>query len=410
MANHKKRRRDDYQYDEYRQEDYGYDDYGRSAKSASRKKQDELRLKKKRKRKIILFIIEVIIILILLAGVYVWTQMNKINVVDKDQFDEDKVKAEIQTETEEVLRGYTNIAVFGLDNREEGIYDNGNSDVIMILSINNDTKEIKMLSVYRDTYLKITDERYAKANAAYANGGPEQAVWMLNNNLDLNITDYVSVDFFAVADVIDALGGVEIDIQGNEINYLNDYIQANNEILGTDSKTIWETGPQILDGTQAVAYTRIRYTSGMDFKRAQRQRLVLTRMIEKAKTDMTLKAVNQIVQKVFPQIETSMTQAELLSLIASAYEYDLSASRGFPFNKLTSNSSELGDCEVPCDLVTNVKKMHEFLFGNDGYVPSDTVESISARIVEKSGYTASSGYVDEFTEDDDFDGDSDSED
>ena len=145
--------------------------------------------KQRKKRKIIIYIIEIIVLLILLLVLAAWMKLNKI---DRGKVNEEDLTInQLDSETQQLLSGYTNIALFGLDNRSNGDFDTGRSDSIIVVSINNDTKEVRMASIYRDTYLDMdtSDGSFAKANAAYAKGGPTQAISMLNKNLDLDITD-----------------------------------------------------------------------------------------------------------------------------------------------------------------------------------------------------------------------------
>ena len=174
--------------------------------------------KQRRKRKLILFIVEIIILIIVAGALYVYSKLNLIN---RKELDQSKVgKNEVSKETQQTFKGNTTIALFGVDNRDQGVYDTGNSDVIMVMNINNETREVSLVSVYRDTYLNIAgegeEEKFRKANAAYSAGGAEQAVTMLNRNLDLDIDNYVAFDFKSVAEAIDILGGVEIDIESQE--------------------------------------------------------------------------------------------------------------------------------------------------------------------------------------------------
>ena len=124
---------------------------------------------------------------------------------------------------DEKMKGYTNIALFGVDARDEQLTKNTRSDSIIIASINNDTGEVKLCSVYRDTYLNLSNDTYTKCNAAYAQGGPEQAISMLNMNLDMDISDFITIGFRGLTDVVDALGGVEIEVTDAEISHLNNY-------------------------------------------------------------------------------------------------------------------------------------------------------------------------------------------
>ena len=241
--------------------------------------------RQRRKRKLILFIIEIIILILVAGALFVYS---KLDLIKSKKLDNTKVgKNEVSEETQKTFEGYTTIACFGLDNREQGVYESGNSDVIMLMNINNDTHEVSLMSVYRDTYLNVAgegqEEKFQKANAAYAYGGPEQAVTMLNRNLDIDIDNYVAFDFKAVAQAIDILGGVDIDVESEEERkYLNDYVSYTSQYVGGSDEEVEHTGLQTLNGVQAVSYARIRYTAGDDYKRAERQRRVLTEMIKKA--------------------------------------------------------------------------------------------------------------------------------
>ena len=171
------------------------------------------RSQKRRKKRKTILIIEVIVLLLLLAALFLWLKVGLINWDDL----KDLKTNDLDEETQELLDDYTTIALFGVDNRSNGNYDTGNSDSIMICSINNNTKEVKLVSVYRDTCLDVDgDETFRKCNYAYNHGGPQAAIEMLNRNLDLNIQKYVSVDFYALAEAVDALGGIELDITDEE--------------------------------------------------------------------------------------------------------------------------------------------------------------------------------------------------
>ncbi len=341
--------------------------------------------KKRRKVKVIIFIIEILVLLIVLAALWVSLKMSKINSGAKLERDEIEINL-MQPDVKEKLDKYTTIAMFGLDNRSNGNLSQGNSDVIIVASINKDTKEVKMLSVYRDTYLNMTDnDGYNKANAAYAYGGPQQAVNMLNVNLDLDITDYVTVDFNAVANAIDLLGGVEIEISNEEAEYMNGYIEEVARVTGKPANYLWGGGVYNLDGVQATSYARVRYTAGDDFKRTERQREVIEKMVNKAlKSD--LKTINAVIDEIFPLIQTSFSSADLLLLAKDTFSYNLGENGGFPFDKDPGmNMPEATYCVIPLDLASNVEKLHTFLFENEEYTVSDEVQRISDYIVNATG-------------------------
>jgi len=293
----------------------------------------------------------------------------------------------------QVLSGYTNIALFGLDNRSNGDFSTGRSDTLMIASINNDTKQVRLVSVYRDTFLNMSDNTYTKANAAYSEGGPQQAMQMLNMNLDLDIKNYVAVDFNAVVDAVDLLGGVQITLTNEEVKVMNgqtgheDYIAEIEQVTGKKSTHLKQGGTYNLDGVQATAYARIRYTAGDDYKRAERQRTVLTQLITKAK-QADLPTLNKLINAMFSKISTSYSNTEILSLVAAMKDYDLVDTSGFPYNKNTKDMSGSGSSVIPCDLMTNVKMLHQQLFSDERYTPSNTVQAISKKITALSGYTA----------------------
>lgn len=361
--------------------------------------------KQRRKRKLILFIVEIIILIIVAGALYVYSKLNLFN---RKELDQSKVgKNEVSKETQQTFEGNTTIALFGLDNRDQGVYDTGNSDVIMVMNINNDTKEVSLVSVYRDTYLNIAgegeEEKFRKANAAYSAGGAEQAVTMLNRNLDLDIDNYVAFDFKSVAEAIDILGGVEIDIESQaEMDYLNDYISYTSEYVGGSDEMIDHLGKQTLNGVQAVSYARIRYTAGGDFKRAERQRRVLNELIKKAK-DASLTELNELVSTIFPEVSTDLTQKDIISMMPVMLKYDMANSGGFPYDKTTDTpSKKIGSIVIPCDLESNVIQLHKQLFGTEDYQPSETVQSYNDTIIDLTGKTTKDSETDQFSDQDDF--------
>ena len=281
------------------------------------------------------------------------------------------------------LDGYTNIALFGVDSREGSLDQDAHSDTLMIASINNKTKDVKLVSVYRDTYLDNTNGEYRKATECYYFGGPSRAISMLNKNLDLDITDFVTVDFTAVADVVDALGGIEIDIQEDEIVHLNNYQVEGSQVTGKEIVPVEYAGLQTLNGLQALSYCRIRYTEGSDFKRTERQRTVLSKILEKAK-GADLLTLNNLIDQIASNMMTSLSNTELLALAKDVASYNLVDQTGFPFNLTTANLSA-GDCVVPINLEDNVRQLHQWMFGEDSYQPSDTVQEISWQIINDTG-------------------------
>ena len=266
------------------------------------------RKKKNRKKRnlITLFFLELLILILIFIGFNLYITMNKLN--QEDEFDN-----LIETNTEVQIDGYRNLVLFGVDSRENSVSKGTRSDTIIIASINKETKDVKLASVYRDTYVNIPDIGYKKINAAYFNGGYSLALTTINKNFDLNCTEYVTVNFASVVKVVDLLGGITLDIESNELKYLNGYVNSLNKINGTKAAHLTSAGSQQVNGTQAVAYTRIRYTAGGDFKRTQRQRIVVEKIFDKVKFS-DLPTINAITNEMFPQIATNLKSTELISL------------------------------------------------------------------------------------------------
>ncbi len=348
------------------------------------RKKKKLSKRKRQKRKIIFTIVAFILLILLLAVAYVASKVGK---MDKIPLDDVEINEGLD---DSAMDGYTTLALFGIDNRSNGDFTTGNSDTMIIVSLNDSTGEIKMCSLYRDTYLDISsskdsERKFRKANAAYMAGGPEQAVNMMNKNLDLNITDYVAVDFNALIEVIDLLGGVEIEVTQEEIEYINGYMVELNQVTGNDIVQITSPGLQTLNGMQATAYARIRYTAGWDFKRTERQRTVITKMFEKAK-GAGIGTLNDILDKALPDVSTSLNTTEMLGLMTKIAKFQMGENVGFPFENKSGSVGNLGDMVIPVDLSANVKQLHEFLYNNSEYTPSPALQSISDTIRSNTGY------------------------
>ncbi len=332
---------------------------------------------------IVLCVLLLMVVLAAIAIVYA-----KINKLDFVQLDPNKLSINDEYEYDET--GYLNVALFGLDTRENNEEMGSRSDTIIIASLNRETKEVKLSSVYRDTLLQMDDGSYNKANAAYSFGEEDEAVPMLNRNLDMDIDHYVTVDFAAMVDVIDALGGIDVEVTEEEIPYLNNYSVEIIKNTGVDTWGITDPGYQHLTGVQATAYARIRATLGDDFRRTERQRLVLEKIAEKARS-ASLSTLNMIIDRVFPKVRTNFTLPEILAYAKDISKYQIGESKGFPFDLDTMIIDNAGDCVIPDNLESNVKQLHNFLFGEDGYRPSSKVCDISDEIVFLTGIGAPSG-------------------
>lgn len=340
---------------------------------------NELKARRKKRRRILLAV-EGLVLILLVGALFVWLKLGMIT------FDElDTETNDLDEKTVETMTGYTTVALFGVDNRSNGNYDTGNSDSIMIANINNDTKEVKVISVYRDTCMDVDgDETFRKCNYAYNHGGAQEAVNMLNRNLDLEIDGYVAVDFYALVGAIDALGGIEVELTSQEAKIMNQsYIDLTAKIVGKKSSHV-KAGLQTLDGVQAVSYCRVRYTAGDDFKRAERQREVLTKMVEKAK-GASVGQLNDLIDEVFPNVATSFKLSEVIKMATAMMDYELVDTAGYPFAKTTGTYGSKGSLVIPCTMESNVRLLHAYLFETEEYSPSSTVLSLSEEIEEFSG-------------------------
>lgn len=310
---------------------------------------------------------------------------------------------------------YSNILLVGLDARNQAEMRHTNSDTVIIASINNLNGAIRMVSIYRDTLLniegkdsekiqtlknaeEISDEpsdyrigRYDKINAAYANGGIEQLISAVQDNLDIEIDDYIVVNFSAVAEAIEELGGIDVWMTKQEIVHMNNYCVETSDVTGMDYEPIEpdeEAREYHLNGVQAVSYARIRYTAGSDMKRTQRQRVVIQKVADKLK-ESAASTAKAIVMNVLPNCLSSIPYIDLASYAANASDYTLEQTTGFPFVHIEKNCAPNGpqiDPVIPVTLETNVEELHKFLF-NEEHVPSLLVRTFSYGIKELSGIT-----------------------
>ena len=338
----------------------------------------------------IALIVELIIIVFLGYGIiktYVHSKYQKFEHV-KDIAKED---LDINAGADKSMDNYTTIALFGIDARDSSLGRGSRSDAILLASINNDTKEVKMCSVYRDTLLQVTKEDGStlttKINAAYAYGGPELALQTLNKNLDLNISEYVTVNWEGLTRAIDSLGGVTVHVEENELDTLNGVLAEQIQVNGIYSDGVYDTGYVTLNGAQATAYSRIRSTDQGDITRTERQREVISAMLSKMK-ESDLSTINKIIDEVFPYIGTSITEDQMYELAKGVFSYELKESVGFPMAWQFYSTEAKGSCIAPEDLTENVITLHKFLFNTDNYTPTTTVQTISTQITAETGFSS----------------------
>ena len=348
-------------------DDPGYEHYGYS---------DNYDMPKKRRKKSHLgcLIPLIIIIAVILAIVYFLLTMT-FSKTDHEQLDFDKITV---NDADKNMKKYQNIALFGVDDQNNVISDRGSrSDSIIVASINKVTKQVKLMSIYRDTYASI-DGQYDKINAAYSYGGPSQAVNTINRNLDLNVKDFVTINFKALADAVNIVGGVPLKIDDEtELKNLNDYIGNMNKINGGDSPKFDSPGTYTFDGNQAVAYARIRYMAGGDHARANHQREVLQGILNGVKTHPW--TAPRLVNEVLPQCKTSLSSHKLAALGMAMPLYHIKDSSAYPFHSedVRYHGIYYG---FPLTVKSNVIQAHEYLFDTKDYQPTDELERISAKI------------------------------
>ena len=281
--------------------------------------------------------------------------------------------------------GYLNVALFGVDSREASLGAGTRSDTIMVASLNLKTNDVKVASIYRDTFLSMEDGSFNKANAAYSFGGPREAISMLNRNLDLDITHFVTVNFESLTDTVDCLGGVRINVKPEEFEELNYRVKEQAELRGVKATELKEPGKQRLNGIQATAYCRIRKIGNDDFERTERQRRVLKELSERLK-DAPASKLNTLINTVFPEIATNFTVQELLYYAKRAGKCNLTGAEGFPDTYAFANIPGVGSSIIPTQWSQTVDDIHVYFFGEDeGYVPSGTVKGISNEIMARAG-------------------------
>lgn len=330
--------------------------------------------------KIVIALILILVIIIGTTFFYVKNKFDKIQKVDLPSSEELGITEEVAQK----LTGYRNIAIFGVDSRSDDYGVGNRSDCIIIASINNDTGDIKLISVYRDTYVNIDGHGLDKITHAYSYGEAPLAIKTLNQNFDLNIQDFITVNFDSVSEAVDQLGGITLSITDEETKYINGYIDETSRVTGKTSQHITSGGTYNLDGVQAVAYSRIRYTEGGDYKRAERMRTVIEAMFNKAK-GKKITEINSFANAILPHVYSNIGLSDVLAFVPNISKYSVKESIGWPYNvKGITLDRWYG---VPVTLESNVIQLHKEAFGEEEYIPSDFVKTVSKNIINKTGYT-----------------------
>lgn len=337
---------------------------------------------KKKVIKILLgILISLLIIIVAAGGTAFWFVQSKIGKMNQVKIDE----SQLELSENKNLSKYRNVAIFGVDSRADDYGEGNRSDCIIIASINNETHDVKLISVYRDTYVQIEGHGLDKITHAYSYGEAPLALKTLNQNLDLNITEFVTVNFDAVADAVDALGGIKMEITSAEVQYINSYIDETSRVTGNKSKHITSAGTYVLDGVQAVAYSRIRYTSGGDYKRTERMRDVIIAMMEKLKTK-SVTQINNIADKILQKVYTNLSLTDMLSMVPALASFNVGESIGWPNEPRGATINDIW-YGVPVTLQSNVEELHRQVFEDENYEAPESVKNISKKIINKTGYS-----------------------
>lgn len=354
---------------------------------ADLKKKEKKEKKKKKKKSGRALKIAFVALLVLVVGFGTAIGMgltvvnNKLDTITKVQVDREALCIDPQVAKD--LKGYRNIALLGIDSRNVKDDSNSRSDAMIIASIEKSTGEIRLLSIYRDTYLNL-GYGLDKLTHAYASGGATQTLQSINRNMDLNCEEVMVVNWKTVADTVDALGGLDIKVKQIEINEMNKYIIDTQKNIGGSKKLIKKAGKQTLNGNQAVTYARIRKdVIDGDYRRNERMEIVISKAFEKA-TQLSVSEINAITDEILPQVKTNMTTSQLMEMLMGINQYKMGLNDSWPYETQgwTHDGIWYGP---PISLERNVSKMHEKFFNQKDYKPTETVKNISTDISEITG-------------------------
>ena len=322
-------------------------------------------------------LIGLIVILIIAIGVGSYV-LAKLGMIDRLHIDETELSCVD-------VDGYINILLLGVDSRDMENIEGSGADAIMILSIKEETGEVKLMSVYRDTYLKFGDtDTYGKITDSNRGEGPAMVIKSLNQAMDLNINKFVVVNFGAVADLVNAVGGITVDVQEEEISELNKYTAQTAKNVGQkEYRLVEKAGEQELEGVQAVSYGRIRKGVGDDFKRTERMRIVLGKVFEKLKT-MSIGELNKLLDTMLPHVKTNLSNSDMLGLATRLVDFNIKSGKGWPY-EVTGGFINGVSYVFPDNLAENTIKLHQEMFGQKDYKPSETVQAISDTISSNIG-------------------------
>lgn len=306
-------------------------------------------------------LIGIVLSLAILAGaiaIYAKTISSKVNKLEIDKEYVTDTGQEPPKESNDVIT----IALFGTD--YTGV-ERGSTDTMMVLAIDKKTNKIKLCSLMRDIYVDLPEGGQRNLNYVVHDGGLQKTIKTINYNFNLKIDKFVEVNLYNLPKVIDSLGGVDLNITQEELNYINSYIKSIDKENGTNTTPLSGSGNQTLNGTQAAAYCRIRATSGRDYKRTERQRDVLEALFNKVKTVNAME-VPGIVSQLLPLVTTNLTDGEILSIASTVLSMNLNEieQARFPLDEHhTTTWTDMYHMIIDKEATTN--EIHKFLFSKE---------------------------------------------
>ncbi|SHE81342.1 LCP family protein [Caloramator proteoclasticus] len=293
--------------------------------------------------KIVMGVVIIITFGVSMGMYYIESKMNKMDRVELPKSDEELgIKTEDKINENEII----NIALFGLDARS--VKERSRSDSMIVLTIDKKNKKLKMTSLMRDMYVDIPGRGGDRLNHAYAYGGPALAIKTINSNFGLDIRDFVTINFWGLKDVIDKLGGVQIEIKSYEA-----------KALGLNE------GLQILNGEQALAYSRLRYYGHGDYERTERQRRVINEVFKNL-SSLSLNQVVSTIETLLPNVQTSMSNTQIISLAKEIYGFKVDSIEEYrlPVDGTFKSQKIRGMAVLVPNIEENKNKLRQFIYNN----------------------------------------------
>jgi LCP family protein required for cell wall assembly len=337
------------------------------------------RKKLPRKKKILIISASIAVIAIgSILGVYSYIKHSYSNIVVSDQKNiSDDIDIVEEEKLEEIDYGMessiVNVLLVGVDTRDE--FDDSRTDSMIIATVDPTTKKVKLTSLMRDMYVEIPGKGYNKINAAFQMGGIELLKKTIKYNFGFSIDKYAAIDFRGFQDLIDLMGGIEVDIKNYEVNETNKYIK---EVNGSDSTLLSGAGLQKLNGQQALSYSRIRKVGNSDYERTERQRKVLSLLLAKVK-DTKVTNYPKLYSAISPYIKTNIDFNSMLKLVYTVYKLDDFTPGSFriPVDGHFKDTSVKGMSVLIPDLKYNATELYKFVYNT---VPANLTVANNSKV------------------------------